>query len=216
MIWNKDQQSRLTLSKNFDTHNQVIRFLLFVLEFSQQAGQFPKITYKELTVNVQVKEGMSDLMQGIDDYLSDDNNGDDNTTVTGRISLYCDGGSRGNPGPAATGYVLLDKSGKRITQGGQYLGSTTNNQAEYKSLVQGLEKAIELGISHLMAYMDSQLVVRQVTGQYKVKNKDIRPVYAQAKDLIAQFDKFAIDYVPRGDNEEADAIVNEILDQRLL
>ena len=129
--------------------------------------------------------------------------------------LYCDGGSRGNPGPSASGYVLFDQQGKRLAEGGDYLEVTTNNQAEYQSLISGMEKAVELGIDKLKVYMDSQLAVRQVLGEYKVKNIAISLLHNKVKDLLDKFKEFDIEHIPREMNKEADAIVNQILDKHM-
>ena len=216
MIWNRDKQNRLILRKDFQTHDQLEHFLLFVSQLSKKTQQFPKVTYRKLTVTVRVREGMEEIMQALSNYFEKDNRDVDNTTKITTAVLYCDGGSRGNPGPAATGYVILDQSGERIAQGGEYLGTTTNNQAEYKSLVHGLKRALDMGISSLAAYMDSQLVVRQITRQYKVRNQDILPIYKQSQKMIAQLEEFSINHVPRDSNKKADAMVNRLLDQNTI
>lgn len=136
-------------------------------------------------------------------------------TVTGAISeakLYGDGGSRGNPGPSASGYVLYDMNDTVMVENGLFLGITTNNQAEYQSLKMGLEAALKRGITILHVYMDSMLVVNQVKGVFKVKNRDLIPVHASVMELTKKFTKITITHVPRELNRRADGIVNEVLD----
>ena len=128
------------------------------------------------------------------------------------FKLYCDGGARGNPGQAASGFVILNHLEQPVCQGGDYLGQATNNQAEYESLRRGLERAVSLGVKSLQAYMDSQLVVRQVKGEYRVKNPDLKERHRAILDLIAQMEYFTISHIPRELNRIADAIVNQVLD----
>ena len=131
------------------------------------------------------------------------------------VKLYCDGGSRGNPGPAASGYVLFDDSDRECASGGEYLGVATNNQAEYKSLIIGMTRALEMGVQTIVAYMDSQLAVKQINGEYKVKNPGLQMLYRDAKKLTKQFQQFSIKHVPRDMNTAADRVVNIILDENV-
>jgi ribonuclease HI/ADP-ribose pyrophosphatase YjhB (NUDIX family) len=128
--------------------------------------------------------------------------------------LYSDGGSRGNPGPSAAGFVIMDsETGQVIEEGGVYLGITTNNQAEYHGLRLGVERAIEKGILTLECRLDSQLVVNQVNGNYHIKNQDLWPIYERVKSYTPQFEKISFVYIPREYNQRADAVVNRLLDQ---
>lgn len=129
-----------------------------------------------------------------------------------RIKLYSDGGSRGNPGPSASGYVLMDENDTVIFKSGVYLGITTNNQAEYQSLKFGLEEAKKLGAREVESYMDSLLVINQMKGIFKVKNRDLWPIYESIKELVKSFKKVTFTHVPRELNKLADAEVNETLD----
>ena len=128
------------------------------------------------------------------------------------MSLYSDGGSRGNPGPSACGFVLLDNNNNVVLEHGVSLGVTTNNQAEYQSLKQGLEAALGRGVNCLTVYMDSMLVINQMKGIYKVRNADLKPIHAAVKNLASKFKKISFNYIPRERNRLADAIVNEVLD----
>lgn len=126
--------------------------------------------------------------------------------------LYTDGGSRGNPGPSASGFAILDMKDQIIVKEGIYLGVTTNNQAEYQALKLGLEQAKKMGISTIHVYMDSTLVVNQMKGIFKVKNRDLWPIHEAIKQLTAGFKQITFTHVPREFNKIADGAVNEALD----
>lgn len=130
------------------------------------------------------------------------------------LKLYADGGSRGNPGPSASGYVLLDMDDKIIIENGLYLGVTTNNQAEYHALRIGLEEAHKRGARVVHVYMDSMLVVNQIKGIFKVRNRDLAPVNLGIKQYLSNFERVEFTHVPRELNKLADAMVNEVLDER--
>jgi ribonuclease HI len=132
-----------------------------------------------------------------------------------QLRLYADGGSRGNPGPSASGYVLLGPDDTVIKKSGVYLGITTNNQAEYQALKLGLEEALKLGAREVGVYMDSMLVVNQMKGIFKVKNRDLWPIHQAIKDIVAQFKQVDFSHVPRELNKLADAEVNDTLDAEL-
>jgi probable phosphoglycerate mutase len=136
------------------------------------------------------------------------------TTRTG-FTLRCDGGSRGNPGPAAYGFVLADAGGREVEARGEYIGTATNNVAEYRALIAGLQAAVEHGASPLAVVMDSELVIRQMTGQYKVKNAGLKPLHTEAKAAAAKLSKVTWSSVAREDNTRADALVNEALDRAM-
>ncbi|HUD07439.1 MAG TPA: ribonuclease HI family protein [Candidatus Saccharimonadales bacterium] len=128
------------------------------------------------------------------------------------VKVYADGGSRGNPGPSASGFVVLDMNDKVLFRKGVYLGITTNNQAEYRSIKFGLETAKQMGCEQVTVFMDSQLAIRQINGIYRVKNKDIKPVYDEVMTLAKQFNKISFTHVPRELNKLADREVNKALD----
>lgn len=132
-----------------------------------------------------------------------------------QIKLYADGGSRGNPGPSSSGFVLMDMDDSIIFKTGVYLGITTNNQAEYQALKLGLEQAQKIGASEVSAFMDSLLVINQMKGIFKVRNRDLWPIHEAIKELAAQFKKITYTHVPRELNKLADAEVNETLDAEL-
>ena len=125
-----------------------------------------------------------------------------------------DGGARGNPGPAGIGVVLVDDSGLEIDRANAYIGETTNNVAEYRALLLGLDRARESGVRDLEIVNDSQLVARQLTGQYRVKKEDLRLLHAQALQALGAFERWSIRSVPRERNDVADTLVNEAIDAR--
>jgi ribonuclease HI len=132
--------------------------------------------------------------------------------MSGSGTLYCDGASRGNPGPASIGAVLYGPNGEELATVSGAIGSTTNNVAEYRALIAGLETALECGIAHLEVRLDSQLLVRQVTGEYRVKAANLKPLALQASRLLRRFDRVEVVHVPRRLNTVADALANEALD----
>jgi len=129
--------------------------------------------------------------------------------------LRCDGGSRGNPGPGALGYALYEPSGTEVEARGEFLGDVTNNIAEYRALLAGLEAAIARSAKPLTVYMDSELVVRQMTGEYRVKHPGLKPLHANARLLAARLTDVTFRAVRRGENERADGLVNQTLDDIL-
>ena len=130
-------------------------------------------------------------------------------------SLYCDGASRGNPGPSGAGVVLLDQNDDQILQLSCFLDSATNNEAEYQALIRGLEAAGELGLISLRIFSDSELVVKQLKGEYKVKNPRLQNLYDQAMSSLKQFDDYAIFHVSRELNQQADRLANDAIDRGL-
>ncbi|MCL1929629.1 ribonuclease HI family protein [Candidatus Saccharibacteria bacterium] len=140
-------------------------------------------------------------------------NRDDAENEHKSVRVFSDGGSRGNPGHSACGFIIEDENGVEVYRGGEYLGITTNNQAEYHGVLLALEKALELGARDVDFRGDSLLVINQVNGLYKVKNRDLWPIYERIKELAAKFDKIKFTHVYREHNRGADAMVNEILDQ---
>jgi len=128
------------------------------------------------------------------------------------IKIFTDGGSRGNPGPSASGYVILDAQDNILEEGGEYLGITTNNQAEWRAVKLALEKANKYNPETVEFYLDSQLVANQVNGIYKMKNQQLKPIFEAVKKLIGTFPKITFEHVYREQNKLADAQVNIILD----
>ncbi|HWF31447.1 MAG TPA: ribonuclease HI family protein [Solirubrobacteraceae bacterium] len=131
-----------------------------------------------------------------------------------KVVVHVDGGARGNPGPAAAACVISAPDGQTLAEHAQLLGHTTNNVAEYRALLLGLEHARELGADEIDLIGDSELIAKQVLGQYKVKNAAMKPLHSEAIAALAQFAKWSIRTVPRAQNADADALVNAALDQQ--
>jgi ribonuclease HI len=131
-----------------------------------------------------------------------------------KVIINADGGSRGNPGPSASGFVIQDQSGEQVLEtGGKFLGITTNNQAEYRAVLFALQRAKELQVEEIEFRLDSLLVVNQMKGIYKVKNKDLAVVYEQIKKLVQEFKEVKFVHVLREYNKLADAEANRLMDQ---
>jgi len=130
-----------------------------------------------------------------------------------QLLAYTDGGSRGNPGPAGYGVVLQELSGKAVGTLSGFLGTTTNNVAEYHALLAALEYAVEKKAARLQVFSDSELMVRQMQGRYKVQSADLQPLYRRALELAATIGDFSIRHVPREQNREADRLANAAMDR---
>jgi ribonuclease HI len=128
------------------------------------------------------------------------------------VLVHVDGGARGNPGPAAAAAVISTPDGEVLDEASETLGRTTNNVAEYRGLLLGLERARALGATAVDVVNDSELVAKQVNGLYKVKHPDMKPLYARAMQALREFERWSIRSVPRAENAEADRLVNEALD----
>jgi ribonuclease HI len=135
-------------------------------------------------------------------------------TVAAHYTLRTDGGARGNPGPAGAGFVLEDDTGLVVRSGGRFLGSATNNVAEYEALLWGLATALDHGVREIRVCADSELVVKQLTGLYRVKNEGLKPLFVRAKALLARFAGVEIVHVRREMNQAADALANIAMDER--
>jgi ribonuclease HI len=134
-------------------------------------------------------------------------------TLPPEVTLFADGGSRGNPGPAASGAVLVGPAGEMVEEVGKFLGRATNNVAEWTALLIGLEAASKRGVRRLAVRLDSELVVKQLSGEYRVKHPDLQPLHRRALTLLRKFDHVDVRHVPRKANHLADALVNAVLDR---
>jgi ribonuclease HI len=130
-----------------------------------------------------------------------------------KLTIYTDGASRNNPGEAGAGVYIL-RDGKLVETIARYLGKTTNNIAEYSAAIIGLDHAVKLGAVSVKLLADSELLVKQINGQYKVKNEGLKPLYAKIKDLIAKIGSVEVQYIPREQNKEADALANKAIDEK--
>ncbi|MDH4164685.1 MAG: ribonuclease HI family protein [Nitrospirota bacterium] len=131
------------------------------------------------------------------------------------ITIYSDGASRNNPGESGAGVHIL-RDGKPVEGLARYLGVTTNNIAEYTAAIMGLEHAIAAGATKVKLFADSELMVKQINGQYKVKNEGLKPLHGKVKELIAKIGSVEVKYIPRAQNKEADALANKAIDEKIL
>jgi ribonuclease HI len=132
----------------------------------------------------------------------------------GAALLHCDGASSGNPGPAGIGIVLTTPDGREVLAWGESIGETTNNVAEYRAALAGLEKALELDVRRVRLLTDSQLLVRQLNGEYRVKSASLQPLHAATCELLKKFDRWEAEHVPRSENRRADALAREHVRRR--
>ena len=130
------------------------------------------------------------------------------------VSIYTDGGARGNPGPAAIGVVIKDKAKHIIKEYGEYIGETTNNVAEYSALISALHSAHKLDATHVDCFLDSKLVVEQLNRKWKVKQPHIQTLFVKAWNVLQKFSSYSLSYIPRAQNKQADAWVNNALDTK--
>jgi len=130
-----------------------------------------------------------------------------------KLIIYTDGGARGNPGPAGIGVAIYNEDQKIVATVSEYIGETTNNQAEYKAVIAGFKKAVELGAEEIELYADSELVIKQLRREYKVKNKDLAPLFLQVYNLSLGFKKISYIHIGRERNQTADRLANEAMDR---
>jgi ribonuclease HI len=132
------------------------------------------------------------------------------------LTIHADGAARGNPGPAGAGAVLTDMQGKIVKEVCRYLGETTNNQAEYQALIIGLKEAKDLGALRVSIFADSELMVRQIKGEYKVKNGGLKPLFQEVMGMLRHFGGYHIEHIPREKNKRADQLANLAIDGQML
>ena len=132
-----------------------------------------------------------------------------------RLTVYIDGASRGNPGPAGIGVYIKDERGSTELRVSSYIGEATNNEAEYRALIRALEEAVRLEADEVDIRSDSELVVRQVKGSYRVRKDNLKPLFQEAKHLLESFGAFAITHIPREQNATADALAGEAIEKHL-
>jgi ribonuclease HI len=130
-----------------------------------------------------------------------------------KLIIYTDGGSRGNPGPAGLGAIIYDENKKVVAEISDFLGTTTNNQAEYRAILAAIKKAVSLGAPEAEFYLDSELAVKQLNREYKVKNKDLAPLFLTVYNLSLNFKKISYFHIPREQNQAADRLANAAMDR---
>ena len=130
-----------------------------------------------------------------------------------KVIIHADGASRGNPGQSAIGATIEDSEGRLLASLSQPIGRATNNQAEYRAVIAALKEALKLGAGEADIYLDSELVVKQINGSYRVRNAALKPLYLEVKELAASLKGFRISHIPRRQNAEADALANKAFEQ---
>lgn len=168
----------------------------------------------EMTDLTQLLLGIVQQEEITDRSLVKSKNIDDKITTNNKITIFSDGGSRGNPGPSAAGFIVVDSQGNQLAEGGEYLGITTNNLAEYHGLLLGMTHAAEMGYKVIECKVDSMLVVNQMKGIYKIKNRELWPVHERIRILMEKFDSVQFTHVTRNFNQKADGMVNKVLDAK--
>jgi ribonuclease HI/pterin-4a-carbinolamine dehydratase len=221
-MW-QEKEGKLYRKFKFENFREAVAFMNRVAAVAEEMNHHPRIhnTYNTVELWLSTHDAgdvVTDLDQSFAkrvDEIFDSPIKNIQAKEEKHIKLYADGGSRGNPGPSASGYVLMDMNDSIIFKSGVYLGITTNNQAEYQALKYGLEEAQKLGAREVDVFMDSLLVINQMKGIFKVKNRDLWPIHEAIKANAATFKKVRYTHVPRELNKLADAEVNEVLDAEL-
>lgn len=217
-MW-QEKDGQLYRQFEFEDFKQAFAFMTKVAEVAEAQGHHPKWQNEYNQVDIwlsthsagKVTDKDHQLAKSIDNILEADSPA---ATDLKEAKLFSDGGSRGNPGPSAIAFVICKMDDSVVEKSGEYIGITTNNQAEYQAVKAGLTKAHELRVKKLIVNLDSELVVKQLNGQYKIKNQALLPHFNHAKRLAAKFDEIIFQHVPRVLNAMADKEVNRILDQQ--
>ena len=222
------QDTELGLYKqfHFKDFNESFAFMTRVAQLAHQHHHYPKwenewnivqiwlATHEdELTISDRDRE----LAVAIDALVEPQTDDHPDVTVPhqNQVKVYADGGSRGNPGPSASGFVILNMDDAVLVEQGVYLGITTNNQAEYTALKLALEACKKLAAKEVFVHMDSLLVVNQMKGIFKIRNRELWPIHQAIKDLVKDFEHVDFVHVPRELNKLADAAVNRAMDREL-
>ena len=200
-------QTPFIFEKKFDDPASAWAFLEYLSARYKPSASFEVVCRKE-TLTITLKEEDANLNRLIGAYF-------DPQPDKAMVTMFCDGGSRGNP---VRVHVLMSfwmMKKKVLKQGGKYFEYCTNNQAEYWGLKMGVAAALAAGITRLSIHMDSQLIVRQIKGEYKIKNKDLLPLYKGVKEDLAKIQEYRIVHIPRRYNQLADSLANQIMDENL-
>jgi ribonuclease HI len=226
-MW-KETKHGLYKQFNFENFKEAWEFMSGVAELAEEVQHHPRWENEWNVVQIWLitHEGGKKitgkdrkLAEAIDDIFSErapqGEQAADPTLHPQKVKVFGDGGSRGNPGPSASGFVILDMEDNLLVDKGVYLGVTTNNQAEYTSLKLALEECLKMRVKEVQVYMDSLLVINQMKGTFKVRNRDLWPIYDAIKKLVIKFDEISFTHVPREFNKLADAAVNRTLDEQL-
>jgi ribonuclease HI len=226
-MWTETKQG-LYKQFNFENFKEAWAFMTRVAELAEEFQHHPRWENEWSVVQIwlitheggkKITDKDHEMAQAIDEAFASEmpqgEQGPDPAAHPDKVKVFGDGGSRGNPGPSASGFVILDMEDNVLVDKGIYLGVTTNNQAEYTSLKLALEECLKMGAKEVLVYMDSLLVVNQMKGVFKVRNRDLWPIHDAIKKLAAKFDEISFSHVPREFNKLADAAVNRALDEEL-
>ncbi len=222
-MWQKID-NKLYRKFEFDDFEQAQQCVEHLMSLAAKLDHHPEIRNEHTSVEVWLSthsaggvvtekdERFANLVDEL--YAEDEPSNATDERLPERIKMFADGGSRGNPGPSASGYVLMDTTDQVLVERGVYLGITTNNQAEYQAVRLGLEDALQRGAQEVAVYLDSLLVVNQMNGKFKVRNRDLWPIHAAIKETVTKFRDVSFTHVPRELNKLADAEVNKCLDMQ--
>ena len=218
-MW-REQNNKLYQKFGFKDFREAIEFINKVAEIANELNHHPTIhnTYNVVEIWLSTHEAGDKVTDkdkefaNLVDRIVNVPKQQAISKLPKQIIIYADGGSRGNPGPSASGYVLMDLENNVLTKKGIYLGITTNNQAEYQAVKFALEDALKNGARDVSVFLDSLLVVNQMKGIFKIKNRDLWPIHSAIKEIIGQLKSVKFTHVPREMNKLADAEVNKALD----
>lgn len=224
-MWKTDKNN-LYQKFEFESFEAAVEFINKVADKASELDHHPKIVNVYSTVELwltthsagnKITQKDKQLARKIDEIIKDESkiNSKKSAKTNGAVKLFCDGGSRGNPGHSAAGYLICNLDDSVVKKHKKYLGIATNNQAEYRALLLGLGECQKLKIQNVEVYMDSLLIVNQLKGIFKIKNQDLKILYDKIKAVEKAFDSIAYSYIPRELNAPADALVNEALDEHL-
>ena len=184
---------------------------LEVLELVFRSVNTETLRAKDPSITGERLRGLLDCLKG---KLGSDVASTSDGPPTEEVVLYVDGAARGNPGKAGIGVVLRDKRDKVIEEAGQYIGETTNNVAEYRALLEGLKRSLARGVKRVEIFSDSELMVRQINGKYRVKSPSLLHLYIEAMKLLSSLTHWKIAHIPREQNSRADALANMAIDSQ--
>jgi ribonuclease HI len=212
---------------NFENFKEAFSFMVKVAELAEEFQHHPRwenewnvvqiwlITHEGEHKVTDKDKQMAAAIDAIIDPPQEENMQVAINPTPDKVKIFADGGSRGNPGPSSSGFVVLDMEDNILVDKGVYLGITTNNQAEYTALKLALEECVSMAVKEVDVYMDSLLVINQMKGIFKIKNRDLWPIHDAIKTLVTKFKHVNFSHVPREFNKLADAAVNRALDEQL-
>ena len=194
------------------TDREILELIHEGIDLASIMAKDPRVTRKRLKEFFGKLGGLIGVEPGMDTNMDTKKSGKPTLRVSGHIQLYTDGASRGNPGKSGIGVVVLDGEKNILAEVSEYIGDATNNVAEYKALIRGVEKVLEFSPSRVDVFADSELMVRQLNGRYKVRAPSILPLYNEARKLLGMLSESQVQYVPREQNSLADALANRAID----